>query len=238
MALTVTDDDGASDTDSTTVTVSNVAPTADAGVDQTVFSGDTVSFNGSFADPGWLDTHTIEWDFGDDNTATGILTPTHVYYDKGVYTVTLRVTDDDGCVGEDTMTVTVNPIPATIDIDPDTLNLKSHKMMRHGRWVTSYIELPEGYDVADINVSTVLLDDAISAELRPSNIGDYDRDGIPDLMVKFDRPDMIDLVKALNLDLPTDVELTVTGSLADGTQFEGSDTIRVIEKGRHMMRGR
>jgi hypothetical protein len=47
------------DTDMTTVTITNVAPTVDAGVDQTVDEGDIVSFIGSFTDPGWLDTHTI-----------------------------------------------------------------------------------------------------------------------------------------------------------------------------------
>jgi hypothetical protein len=39
-----------------------------------------------------------------------------------------------------------------IDIDPDTLNLKSKI-----KWVTAYIELPGGYDVADIDVGTVKL---------------------------------------------------------------------------------
>ena len=67
-----------------------------------------VNFSGSFTDPGWLDTHTIEWDFGDGNTATGTLIPTHTYSNDGVYIVTLTVTDDDGGVGVDTITVSVN----------------------------------------------------------------------------------------------------------------------------------
>jgi len=78
-------------------------------------------------------------------------------------------------------------IPATVDIDPDTLNLKSK-----GRWITAYIELPEGYDVNDINVSTVRLNDTIAAEQHPAEVGDHDEDGIPDLMVKFDRRAVID----------------------------------------------
>jgi hypothetical protein len=48
-------------------------------------------------------------------------------------------------------------------------------------------------------------------------------------MVKFDRVDVIDLVKASNLDLRGDVELAVAGLLTEGRLFEGSDTIRVIE---------
>lgn len=96
------------------VTVNNIAPTVDAGSDQTVNEGDTVSFSGSFTDPGASDTHTIEWDFGDGSTTSGTLTPTHVYGDNGVYTVTLTVTDDDGDVGTDTLTVTVNNVAPSI----------------------------------------------------------------------------------------------------------------------------
>ena len=46
-------------------------------------------------------------------------------------------------------------------------------------------------------------------------------------IAKFDRED-------LREDLPTgdEVEMTVTGKLFDGTPFEGSDTIRVIDKGK------
>ena len=40
------------------------------------------------------------WKFGDGGTSTA-RTPTHVYADDGVYTVTLTVTDDDGGVGSD-----------------------------------------------------------------------------------------------------------------------------------------
>jgi hypothetical protein len=44
------------------------------------------------------------------------------------------------------------PIIASIDIKPDTLNLKSK-----GNWITAYIELPEGSNVGDIDCSTIRL---------------------------------------------------------------------------------
>ena len=63
--------------------------------------------NGNFTDPG-ADTHTVEWDFGDGSPPqSDSLTPSHVYTADGVYTVTLSVTDDDGAVGSDTLSVTV-----------------------------------------------------------------------------------------------------------------------------------
>ncbi len=113
-------------------------------------------------------------------------------------------------------------IEATVDIDPDTLNLKSQ-----GKWITCYIELPEGYDVHNIDVSTIMLNDQVPAEPRPCGIGDYDGDGTADLMVKFNRS----AVEGI-LEVRDEVQIRVTGDLADGTLFQGTDTIRVIDKGR------
>jgi PKD repeat protein len=101
------------------VSVSNVPPTVDAGPDQTADEGAEVVFDGSFSDPGLLDTHTVAWDFGDSATAGGTLTPTHAFADDGLYTVTLTVTDDDGGVGSDTLVVSVNNLPPTVDAGPD-----------------------------------------------------------------------------------------------------------------------
>ncbi len=111
-------------------------------------------------------------------------------------------------------------ISATIDIDPDTLNLKSK-----GKWITCYIELPQDNDVGDIDVGTVMLNGIVPAEARPTEVGDYDEDSIPDLMVKFDRASVGEI-----LEPGDEVEITVTGDLTDGASFSGTDTIRVIDK--------
>ncbi|MHA2003126.1 MAG: hypothetical protein ACW960_03370 [Candidatus Thorarchaeota archaeon] len=107
-----------------------------------------------------------------------------------------------------------------VDFDPNTLNLESK-----GKWVTVYIELPveDEYTAEAIDVSTLLLNGQIPAELKPYAIGDYDADGIIDLMVKFDRS----AVQAI-LEVGEEVTVTITGTLSDGSQFEGHDIIRVI----------
>jgi hypothetical protein len=115
------------------------------------------------------------------------------------------------------LTVNVGIIPAIVDFHPETLNRKSK-----GKWVTVYIEL-EGYDVNDIDVSTVMLNGIIQAEDHPTGIGDYDGDGIPDLMVKFDRQEFI-----YTHDVGESIEIIITGSLIDGTLFEGFDDIRAL----------
>jgi parallel beta-helix repeat protein len=104
----------------------------------------------------------------------------------------------------------IPPIIPIIDIDPDTLNLKSK-----GRWITCYIDLPD-YDVSEIDISSILLEDTLPAEW-----GDIQGDT---LMVKFDRSEMEDLLS------PGSYKLKVTGELTDGMTFEGnSDEIRVID---------
>ncbi|MDZ7689486.1 MAG: PKD domain-containing protein [Halobacteriales archaeon] len=111
VTLTVTDDDGATNSTNETVTVSNVPPSADF-----VFSpntptpSDTVSFDsspslGSSTDPDGSIVE-YEWDFGDGSTEKGE-TAEHSYDNPGSFTVTLSVTDDDGSTVNTTQGVTV-----------------------------------------------------------------------------------------------------------------------------------
>ena len=115
VSLRVTDDDGDFTTDSTTVTVDNVAPTVSATGDS-INEGETATVNVSFSDPGDPDTHTatIDWDDGSAienlGTVTSPFNPTHEYANDGSFTVTITVTDDNGGVGSDTAPVTVNSL--------------------------------------------------------------------------------------------------------------------------------
>jgi hypothetical protein len=127
-------------------------------------------------------------------------------------------------------------VHATVDLKPDTLNLKSK-----GKWITCYIELPEDLDVENIDISTVMLNETVPVSLLevpapepvPTEIGDYDSDGIPDLMVKFDRASLIEWLDARDYAEATRrsclVVLTITGEVL-GIPFEGSDTINILRK--------
>lgn len=122
VTLTVTDDDGGVGSDSCTVTVYNVAPAVSVWVTPTsALPRQEITFSGVFTDPGWLDTHTVEWDLGDGTTVTGSLTTSHAYDLGDVYTVTLTVTDDDGGVGQATVVLGVCCELYPIALHMDTL---------------------------------------------------------------------------------------------------------------------
>ena len=119
-------DEESSFTDTAKVTVNNVAPTIDAGADQMINEGDTFVSPGIFSDPGadiW--TATVNYDdasgdqplsFNPDKT----FSLSYVYTNNGTYTVTVRVTDDDGGMGNDTVIVTVNNVAPVVYAGADT----------------------------------------------------------------------------------------------------------------------
>jgi hypothetical protein len=144
--------------------------------------------------------------------------------------------DGGACHVDDVELLNTTPI-AEVDLDPDTLNKKSK-----GNYATCYIEAPEGYDVTEIDVSTLMLEGVIPAQLSPTEIGDYDMDGTPDLMVKFLRSALIAVCSddgeslwlgegEMPFDHGEEFELTVSGQFVTGEFFKGSDVIRVINPG-------
>jgi PKD repeat protein len=112
LTVTIWDDDRGTGSDTMTVTVSNVAPTVNAGPDATVEDGQTFVGSGSFTDPG-ADTWTATVDYGDGSgaqnldLASGTFTLNHTYTTPGTYTVTVTVADKDGGMTVDTLTVEV-----------------------------------------------------------------------------------------------------------------------------------
>jgi hypothetical protein len=110
-------------------------------------------------------------------------------------------------------------IEATVDIDPDVINPRSRT-----RWLTCYIELAEGYDPDSIDVGTVMVNDVVPAETAPTEVADYDEDGIEDLMVKFAWIDVYASFAGYG-----EIEMRVSGYVGD-VAFAGLDTVRVLYK--------
>ncbi len=104
-------------------------------------------------------------------------------------------------------------IPAEARIVPRTINLASK-----GNWITCYIWLPDGYDVADIDPNSIRLED----EIKPESL-------------KVDEEQQVAIARFYREDAQTtlevgDINLKITGRLIDGTVFEATDTIKVIDK--------
>ena len=164
----------------------------------------------------WLaDEHTLGSDPSNPGRAQGItLAETLDDYNNGVI-------GPGHCTDE--------TIECTLDLEPDPLNLTSE-----GEPVTAYIELPAGFALTEVDIASILLGGSIPARPEPVEIGDYDGDGVADLMVQFDRAAVVALLSgsagAARLSSQAgEVRLTVVGETTDGVAFEGSDTIRLEE---------
>jgi hypothetical protein len=117
VEVCVTDDDGDTGCDTLVVTVDNVAPTVDAGPDQTVYRNDAVTVSGTWTDPaGSLDDrYSWWWDLDGDGKADSSGTASYgdtilgttSFALEGSYTLTLSVTDKDGGSGSDSLVIEV-----------------------------------------------------------------------------------------------------------------------------------
>jgi len=70
-------------------------PTSDPNGPYTGIEGVPITFNGSASSDPDGSIVTYAWDFGDENTGSGV-NPVHIYTHNGTYTLNLIVTDDDG----------------------------------------------------------------------------------------------------------------------------------------------
>ncbi|MCK4366438.1 MAG: PKD domain-containing protein [Thermoplasmata archaeon] len=139
VVLTVTDDDGGVGIDDTPpLDTTNENPVASINMPYCIFTEGTSPCEaiGQFTDPGWLDTHSAVWDYGDGTYETAVLTgendppdatgmniTSHIYGDNGVYNITFTVVDDDGGVGTAWAEAQVQNLPPSLDMNaPSSVN--------------------------------------------------------------------------------------------------------------------
>jgi DNA/RNA endonuclease G (NUC1)/PKD repeat protein len=99
VTVTVTDNDGHTDTTQAIAMVTNVAPAIAPFAGATLLPGESYAASGSFTDPG-MDPWTATVDYGDGSGATPLALSgmgfalAHTYGSAGVFTVTVSVSDD------------------------------------------------------------------------------------------------------------------------------------------------
>ena len=126
------------------------------------------------------------------------------------------------------------PLKASAELDPDTLNCRSK-----GRWVTAYIELPGDLSVADIDLPTLAITGVNGSDLEtpihqegPTSVSDVNGNGVPDLMVKFDRGDLIEGIGSFSSWNEPSVAVTIEGKLINGWFLEAEDSLKLVDSCR------
>ena len=115
--------------------------------------------------------------------------------------------------------VTLGQVQATVVVTPRNLDLDTK-----GRYITAKLNLPEPFSVEQVDLSTVLLNDAIPPLPDKSEIVDDDKDGILDYIIRFDRIEFQAIIPQGEF-----VPVWVTGQLLpDGQTFRADDTIMTL----------
>jgi PKD repeat protein len=115
VKLTVIDDEGSIDSQQIAIVVRNAAPVAVASVNNdTPLPGVKVIFNGTASHDAQDDIVSYAWDFGDGNSATGVIAD-HTYKQGGYYVASLVVTDSNDATGRANLGISVQPGQSNCD---------------------------------------------------------------------------------------------------------------------------
>ena len=137
----------------------------------------------------------------------------------GITKVIWKATDANGNSSTSEQTVTVNPIPVTVDVKPgsndNSINLKSN-----GKIPVAILSL-NGFLASSIDMLSVKFGPNRIATLM-GNLEDVNSDGAPDLMLHFDNQSA-GIAQA-------DTKVELTGKTIAGVDFKGSDKISIVGK--------
>jgi len=110
-----------------------------------------------------------------------------------------------------------------VEIGTEPFNLRGN-----GEFVF-WIEPSGGYTPYDIDASTIALSgEVMGVEPSPFEIGDFDGNGIPDLLAAFNRTAVANFILAGGT-TQGDINLTLTGRFLDGKYFEGTSVVKVSD---------
>jgi hypothetical protein len=167
------------------------------------------------AGPEWLDVQPVSVVVPPGEAADLTVTMDASGLPDGDHAAAVRLVSNDieTPVVEVPVHVHVGVLPVTFDIDPNHLNRTSH-----GRWVSGTVVLPEGWDPQGIDVSSVLVQDAVPVD--PDGPVSFEEGGA---RYKFGR-------EAVMAAIPDgeNVPVRVVGTVGDRSWFAGLDLVRML----------
>ena len=234
----------------TRIDVSNALPSLGPLEGATRFIGEAYDVAVQLSDAGVLDapwSYSIEWGDGviDQGEATSLAEPirgSHSWLDAGTYTVRLTLHDkDEGVATAVEAQVVVKLDESDIDVKPWDSN---NRIYLKGHWDKHIVVAILGdarLNVAAVDLSTVKLGNVSVRQIHRgyyddhergiknmtylAAVADVDRDGDQDLLVVFDRKEMI----AAGELTPETTGLTLTGTTIGGARkIVGTDAIQVV----------
>jgi PKD repeat protein len=219
VTVTVTDDDGASDSTNFSIIVTNVPPTIDdvtgpASADE----GDSMTWSVNASDAG-DDNLTFTWTFSDGHTANGS-SVIHSFADDGAYTITVTVDDGDGGNASQTVNLSVfNSVPILGQVNGDRDGSEGSDIT----WNVTYS------DAGTNDTHTIRWDfgDGIAIEGPAENLSsvthNYSNDGTYILMIVLWDDEGAAVNRSFNVTIGNVAPLIsqVIGASGPGSAFEG-----------------
>jgi len=206
--------------------VENIAPVADAGDDITAFAGAdgtaTVLLDGSDSNDADGDELTYHWTW----TASGQVCESNevdpeIKLPFGDYVISLTVSDGTATSSDEVAVKVIEPYKFTMKFTPQTLNLRSS-----GRYVMAHFTLDAGFEVNDVNAKDTMTLEPYGLPSLRAQVG-VNSEGLVTVNAVFDR---MTLGRALATITTSTAKITVSGKLADGSYFFGTDNVKVLKK--------
>jgi uncharacterized repeat protein (TIGR01451 family)/CSLREA domain-containing protein len=239
VSLTVTDDDGATDSDTSSLTViqPNVPPTAEAAGPYAGEVGQTITLDGSGSSDSDGTITTYAWSINGNNY-NGVSPSVDLSgYASGTYTVSLTVTDDDSASDSDTSSLTVFPgisvtdssvtegdsgsteMTFTVSLDaaiPYTVTVN---------WATADGTATAGVDYTAASGTVTFAPMDTSESVTVDVLGDILDEANQTFLVNLSTPANGTIVDGQGVGTITDDDPTPSITIADATVDEGAGTV-------------
>jgi PKD repeat protein len=192
-----------------TVTAGNNPPVADPGGPYAGGTNQPIQFDGSGSFDPDGNALTYAWTFGDGGSGSGV-SPAHTYTAPGDYAVTLTVTDDgtpnlSNSAGTAATVFTSIEMRMIVKTGNNKVRTFGGSRQQIGLELASYDYTKIDMSSFKMSASTTCSVGEISVDLKGAQIGDLDRNGVPDLDLFFTRSDMEQLLGCL----PTNSTITL-----------------------------